>query len=112
MNRQTAAYLGSIGGSYEDHLRLLVGTRPVQLHQELGFDASRCFVFICRSLAQQRVNLVDKDHRGLTVRRDGEQRPDRLLALTDPFAGEGRRTDAEECTPHLMRDGLSDQRLP
>lgn len=47
----------------------------------------------------------------LVVSRDGEERSDHLLPLSDPLAAQRRRRDGEEGRPRLVRYRLSDQSL-
>ena len=61
--------------------------------------------------AEQRVDLVDENHRGFARRGDGEERANHLLALADPLGRQRGRRDGEEGGAALRRDGATDQRL-
>mmetsp|Transcript_19650 Transcript_19650/g.46900 ORF Transcript_19650/g.46900 Transcript_19650/m.46900 type:complete len:833 (-) Transcript_19650:1531-4029(-) len=62
--------------------------------------------------AQHAVHLVHKDNTRRDLVREREQRPDVLLALPKPLAGQARHRDVDEVGAALRRDGLGEHRLP
>lgn len=88
--------VGPVRGAEHQHAVRWIVTDPIALQEELVLQARGCFVVAVAALTEQRVDLVDENHRRAGDARQAEQRPHHLFTLAHKLLIEcGRRNVVE-----------------